>query len=221
MKRTEKDTIRAWARRWGISLSPAQVDQCLLYANELWEWNKKLNLTGLSSKKAVVEELLLDSLIACPFLPDQGDLLDVGSGAGFPAIPIKISKPKLTVRLIEANSKKVSFLREIIRITGMASVEVTRGRIEELGSLLLPKGYVVVTARALAPLGRTLGWCAPHLRSGGLLVTYQGQEFEKNLKKGDDPIKAHSLLLERVLPYTLPGKDSRRHVLFFRKRKEG
>ncbi|MCP4669261.1 MAG: 16S rRNA (guanine(527)-N(7))-methyltransferase RsmG, partial [Deltaproteobacteria bacterium] len=169
MKEDEKDILRTWSRDFGMALSPGQMDLFGLYLDALWEWNRKFNLTGLSSRKEIVQELLIDSLIPVPFLPQEGRFLDVGSGAGFPAIPLKICKPGLEALLIEASAKKVSFLKQVIRAAGLPGIEVVRGRIEKEGNHLIPERQAIITARALAPLPRTLAWCAPYAASQGMI----------------------------------------------------
>jgi len=177
-----------------------------------------MNLTGLTSRQKIIQDLLFDSLIPSTFLPETGRLLDVGSGAGFPGIPLKICKPSLTTHLMEANSKKVSFLKQVIRLTKLRRIDVIRGRIEKDGSRLHPEGYHIITARALAHLPQALKWCAPHLISGGMIINFQGSRFDNVLEESSDVIKKHCLILDKSIPYSLPGKDSQRHLLIFIKR---
>ncbi|MBW1705409.1 MAG: 16S rRNA (guanine(527)-N(7))-methyltransferase RsmG [Deltaproteobacteria bacterium] len=219
MQKEENNLLNSWARDFGITLSTSQINLINIYLNELWEWNKKVNLTGLTSRKKILKELLIDSLIPSPYLPEEGNFLDVGSGAGFPAIPLKISSPGLKTHLMEARSKRVNFLKQVIRITNLDDIEIIRGRIEKDGTLLRSEGYDIITARALADLPRTLTWCAPHLKTGGLILSFQASQLEKVLKEGSDVIHEHGLVLYKTVSYRLPGKDSIRHLLIFRKTK--
>jgi len=216
----EQQKLRSWAQDFGIKLSHYQISLFGIYLDELWEWNKKVNLTGLSSRQRIITELLLDSLIPSPFLPEEGRLLDLGSGAGFPGIPLKICKPQLKIHLMEANSKKVNFLKRVIRVTKLYEIEVMRGRIEKDGSILDPKGYNIITARALALLPQILVWCAPYLMPGGLIVNFQGSRFEKVLEESADIIKEYGLYLNKSIPYKLPEKDLQRHLLIFMKHRD-
>ena len=220
MDNNEQQKLHSWAQDYGIELSDYQIRLFGIYLDELWEWNKKVNLIGLSSRQRIITELLLDSLIPSPFLPEEGRLLDVGSGAGFPAIPIKICKPQLKIRLMEANSKKVNFLKQVIRVTKLYEIEVMRGRIEKDGSILSPKGYHIITARALAPLPQILAWCTPYLMPGGLIVNFQGSQLGKVLEENSDIIKKYGLLLYKSVSYKLPGKDTQRYLLIFMKHRD-
>lgn len=209
--------LRSWAHNFGVELSPIQIHILKIYLKELWEWNRHMNLTGLTTQEGIIKELLLDSLIPLPLLPDRGRLLDIGSGAGFPAIPLKICRPGIKAHLVESNSKKVSFLKQVIRITGLDEIDVIRGRVEDIRTLLCPEGYDIVAARALARLPQTIVWCAPHLMPGGILVTFQGRRFEDTLKESSNVLKKHGLYLYKSVSYVLPETDCHRNLLIFRK----
>jgi 16S rRNA (guanine527-N7)-methyltransferase len=142
-------------------------------------------------------------------------VLDLGSGAGFPGIPLKILKDGLTFQLLEANSKKASFLRQVIRVTRLSGIVVLRGRIEKDKHLLRPEGYEVITARAVANLRQTLMWCTPYLAPEGMIVNFQGSQFEKALRESSKIMQKEHLSLFKSIPYTLPGKNSQRHLLLF------
>ena len=174
-------------------------------------------MTGLKDRKRVVIELFLDSLLPSPFLPGQGKLLDVGSGAGFPGLPLKIHCPRRVAFLVEPNSKKVSFLKHVIRLTGLREVQTVKNRIEHL-----PKEvrYDVVTARALAEFSKTLDWCAPLVDEGGLLVLYMGARADEHLKENERSVEHHHLRVFKMLSYALPEKRSERHTVIFEKERE-
>jgi 16S rRNA (guanine527-N7)-methyltransferase len=215
LKNKETDILRSWTSNFGIKLSGQQVHLLNTFVSQLWEWNKRMNLTGLTSRERIIRELLLDSLIPSLFLPDEGSVLDLGSGAGFPGIPLKILKDALTFQLLEANSKKASFLRQVIRVTRLSGIVVLKGRIEKDKNLLRSEGYEVITARAVASLRQTLMWCAPHLAPEGMIVNFQGSRFENALRESSAIMQKEHLSLFKSIPYTLPGKNSQRHLLLF------
>ena len=214
----EVEKFRSLLNRFGIELSWDQTHKLGIFLDELGEWNKKFNLTGLASRQSIINELLIDSMMPAPFMPDDGNLLDIGSGAGFPGIPIKICKPRLQCQLMEPNSKKIGFLKQIIRLAELEKVDVIKGRIEEGGGLLHPEGYDVITSRGLAPLPQFLTWGAPHLTPGGLIVAFLGSQSEEALKKSADIIRKHNLFLFKSIPYSLPGKSSERNLLILKRR---
>jgi len=204
------------AKKYGIVLSEYQLGLFQTYLDELWEWNQRTNLTGLSNRKRIAFELLLDSLIPAPFLSQRGTLLDVGTGAGFPGIPLKIYNPDLVVHLLDANFKKGSFLKQAIRLLGVNDTAVITDRIEEASNSLLPEGYDIITARALARFGQAITWCAPKLAPGGLFVSYLGGRAKAELREYQEIIDEHNLVLHKRIPYILPGMDSERMAVIFR-----
>lgn len=217
-KKREIEKFRSLLNRFGLKLSWDQRHKLGIFLDELEEWNKKTNLTGLSSRQSIINELLIDSIMPTSFMPDEGNLLDIGSGAGFPAIPIKICKPSLKFQLMEPNSKKISFLKQIIRLAKLEKIEVIEGRIEKDKGLLHPEGYDVIISRGLAPLPQFLTWGAPHLAPGGLIVAFLGNRIEEALKKGGDIIREHHLFPFKSISYSVPGKSSERNLLILKRR---
>lgn len=213
-RREEIHSLFQSAAHFGINLTDQQLDLFRIYLGELWSWNRKFNLTGLEDRGRMVIELFLDSLIPSPFLPGEGDLLDVGSGAGFPGLPLKIHCPLRNTFLLEPNSKKVSFLRHVIRLIRLEEIHTIKGRVEHL-----PKEarYDMVTARALAEFGKTLESCAPLVKDGGLLVLYLGARAEENLRESERSVADQDLRVCKKISYTLPGKRSERHTVIFQK----
>jgi len=218
----DKDAFQALKEKapiYGLKISNPQLNLFRIYLDELWDWNLRMNLTGLSSRKEMVVELFLDSLIPVPFIPTKGKMLDVGSGAGFPAIPLKIYIPNLKMTLIEANSKKVSFLRHIIRLLNLNEIEVINKRIEQDKGLLNDKEFPLITARALAGLGQMLSWCAPYLGQGGLLVSFLGPHAREDLMENREVMEKQGIVLHEMIPYVLPAKKTKRNTVIFKRLK--
>ncbi len=183
---------------------------------ELLDWNQGMNLIGLSDRDRIINELLLDSLIPLTFIPEVGKLLDVGSGAGFPGLIIKICRPRLKTVLLEANHKKTSFLKQVIRLLQLNDIEVINGRIE--GNVKLhPDGYNFITARALAPLELIIGWLSPFLSGDGIMIGFLGDKAEISLKKSRYAMQDKSLMVDRLIPYSLPGVRSGRTLAVLKK----
>lgn len=215
MDEDEFEVLTEKAPLYGVKISPHQLDLFRAYVDELWEWNLQMNLTGLSSRSKIVIELLFDSLIPAPHIPTKEKMLDVGSGAGFPAIPLKILIPSLKMTLIEANSKKVSFLKHINRQMNLSDIEVIRGRIEQ--GRLEDRAFSLITARAIAGLGQTLSWCGPHLCEGGLMIGFLGPHAERDLTESLKVMEVQGLVLHKKITYILPTKKTERNAVIFRK----
>lgn len=212
------ELLRGIALDFGVRLSPKQLDHLGIYLDELIQWNRRINLTGLSQRKRIVIELFLDSLIPVPFLSDKGRMLDVGSGAGFPGMVIKIYYPGLKTHLMEPNLKKTSFLKQIIRLLNLRDISVINGRIEMDSDGIHPDGYHIITCRALAGLYRVIAWCSPFLSRDGLIVGFLGERAEDELKKARKAMEDYSLTLEKLAPYSLPGRSTKRSMVILKKR---
>ena len=154
--------LEAGCRQLGIPLSPQQLDQFKRYYHELLLWNQKFNLTSITDHDGVQTKHFLDSLAALPVLAEELEeslpptrryhLVDVGSGAGFPGVPLKIAAPRLKLTLMDGTGKKVRFLESLVQTLGLDTTRVVQGRAEELGRATAHRGqYDLVTARAVAP----------------------------------------------------------------------
>lgn len=203
---------------YGIRLSPVQAEHFRLYLSELMDWNRKMNLTGLSNPKRIVTDLFFDSLIPFPFLPNQGKMLDVGSGAGIPGLPIKIIRPNLDTYLLEPNRKKNSFLKHIIRLLKIEKIIVVMGRIESDVDPLLRGDYDLITVRALTHLETAVKWCAPFLKPDGLAVFFLGADIEQPIHQAYNEIKKNNLSMNNQIAYQIPESKTKRHIVIFKKR---
>jgi len=205
------------AQEYGIILSHQHLDLIDVYLKELMEWNSRMNLTGIRNPERMLVELCLDSLIAVPHVPSSGRVLDVGSGAGFPAVIIKLLVPDLRLTLVEANSKKVSFLKQVIRLLKLDGIEVINGRIELIKDKLYPSGFDLISSRAMADLSRIINWCAGLLADGGRLVYFSGSRVDEVLEKSKCLISDHNLAVDKLVPYHLPGIKEGRSIVILKK----
>lgn len=209
--------IKLWPCNPGIAPSSAQTNLLNLYLDELVKWNSKINLTGLRSRQRIVHELLLDSLLPLPYLPAQGKCLDVGSGAGFPSIPLRICSSGPVFHLVEPILKKTNFLKQVIRLIGLKEIEVFRGRVEDLDEDLAGKGYDAVLSRGLSLGPQIFACCAARLLKEGLLFTFQGYSGQTNFENIAEEADKHGLSLWQSIPYTVPDVPLQRRLVIFRK----
>ena len=150
--KNEKKILYDNSAQFGINPSEGQIDALCLFIDLLIEWNSKINLVGTNDRIRIINELLLDSMIPIPYLPEKGNMVDMGSGAGFPAMIIKILKPDLEVQLVESNGKKVSFLKYAIHSLRLRGITAINKRIEMLVKDLKLWGCDIVTSRAMTSL---------------------------------------------------------------------
>jgi 16S rRNA (guanine527-N7)-methyltransferase len=213
---TPRELLTSGAKELGVPLSVEQADKVFIYLQELKKWNRKINLTAISDDRDAVIKHVLDSLSYIKgFHPsEETRLLDMGSGAGFPAIPIKIAFPAVSITLVESIKKKASFLRHIIRTLKLTGTEVRDMRTEELPDSDTAV-YNVVTARAFAEIARALAAASLLLTPEGIVVLSRGAGETASEKDTDRA----GFILEKRMELTLPHSDYSRAIWVFRKKK--
>ncbi|MBC7328876.1 16S rRNA (guanine(527)-N(7))-methyltransferase RsmG [bacterium] len=192
-----------------------------IYLRELQIWNKKFNLTAYESEREIVIYHFIDSLLPLPFFPiKEGNLIDIGSGAGLPGIPLKIFNPSFSLHLLEANKKRILFLKHIREKLKM-DFEILEGRAEDLGrNPQYRERFSLAVARAVAPLPVLLEYSLPFLKVGGFFIAYKGPKLEEELKESR---RALSILGGKVLDVKgtiLPFVEEKRMFLFVFKERE-
>jgi len=211
---TPRELLHTGAKELGISLTIEQVNSVFIFLTELKKWNQKINLTAIRDEQDIIIKHVLDSLSYINgFTPAPGlRLLDMGSGAGFPALPIKIAHPELSITMVESTKKKASFLRHVIRTLKLTEIEVLDTRTEELpGSLL--SAFDIVTARAFADMKSAITAGTPFLKSSGHMVLSKGPEETINEKE----LVRAGVSLESRTNLTLPYSDYKRTIWVFKK----
>ena len=171
-----EESLAAGAAALGLLLTPDHLAAFQAYREEIARWSRRINITGLREPQAIVRAGFLDSLACLPLIPPEvRRVLDVGSGAGFPALPIKLVRPDLDLTLVEASRKRASFLRHMVRCLGLGAVRVIQARVEALA--MDPReasAYDLALARAVAAIPAQGELVRPFLRPGGLFLAQVG-----------------------------------------------
>ncbi|MEK7773069.1 MAG: 16S rRNA (guanine(527)-N(7))-methyltransferase RsmG [Deltaproteobacteria bacterium] len=175
--------LKNGATELGVSLDDGAIAAFLVYLAELKAWNKKINLTSIDSDRGVVIRHFIDSLIPYRYIKGTERLLDIGAGAGFPGIPLKIADPSIEVTLIDSVGKKVHFIRHIIRKLGLKGIEAISGRVED-SSLTGKYGtrFDCVISRAFTGLKRFLELSLPYVSTGGSIVAIKGPAYKDEME---------------------------------------
>ena len=179
----------------GLNLDENALKKFELYYNALITFNQKFNITAITEKTEVYNKHFADSLLGTKFI-EGGNLIDVGSGGGFPGIPLKILNPNLKVTLLDATEKKCSFLREVVKILNLKDVTVICGRAEELGKLSLREKFDYATARAVGRLNGLLEYTLPLVKLNGSFICYKGIA-EEEVKEAENAIKKLGGIIEK------------------------
>jgi 16S rRNA (guanine527-N7)-methyltransferase len=218
MENSNKDLLVEGAKTFGVYLDGKAIQAFETYLKELLKWSRKINLTAIRSGNGIVLKHFLDSLSVSPYVPERSVILDIGSGAGFPGIPLKIIQPTLQVTLIDSVRKKVDFQRHIIRVLGLKGTESIHGRVQDKEILRNFGGrFDIILSRAFSDLQTLLTLSLPLLRQKGKVVAMKGgvDDEEMRLLAGTTGTPYR---LQRTIPLILPFSSSRRTILLFEKR---
>lgn len=199
------------AQAWGLTLNQQQLDQFAHYAQELQRWNERLNLTAITDARGIYVRHFLDSLsCARSWGQTPNTLIDIGTGAGFPGLPLKILQPDLQLTLVESIAKKATFLRAIADELGLNDVKVQVARAETIGREPSQRErYDVVTARAVAELRVLAEYCLPLCRVGGVFLAPKGGQSQTEIADAQQAITTLGGAMAEVVPVELPEVEPR------------
>lgn len=205
-----------------IELTAHQWEQFERYRQELLDWNTRVNLTAITDPGEVLLKHFLDSLsLLLAYDRSQTRLLDIGAGAGFPGLPLKIVRPQWEVMLLEATGKKVTFLEHIIETLQLKDVVAVHGRAEELAHKPEYRAsFAVVTARAVASLPILLEYAAPFCRVGGQIILPKKGDLFDELAQGEHAAWQVGAVLKDDVAVTLPGLEDGRRLLVWEQVRE-
>lgn len=208
-------------KQHGITLSDKQIQQFDQYYTLLVEWNERMNLTAITDRESVYLKHFYDSLMPLWTVPShilEGELCDVGAGAGFPSIPMKIVRPELKVTIVDSLQKRLTFIAELANTLELTDVLCVHGRAEEVGqSPLYREQFDVVTARAVAALNVLSEYCLPLAKVGGNFIALKGQKADDELLSADKAIRLLGGTVEQSWTEALPHEESERTIIWIHK----
>lgn len=207
------------AKAAGFPLYENQLIQFENYAKLLLSWNEKMNLTAITKPEEIVTKHFVDSLYGLPYLSAGDRLIDVGTGAGFPGIPLKIARPDLSLTLLDSLNKRLTFLNEVISALKLDDAKTVHARAEEGAAKKSPlrESFDCATARAVASLGVLAEYCLPYVKVGGVFLAYKGGDVGEELASSKNAICTLGGEIAEVQKHTIPSTDITHSVVVIKK----
>lgn len=207
----------------GITLTEKQIEQFLIYYEMLVEWNEFMNLTAIIEYDEVMKKHFIDSisLIKAYDVTKSASVIDVGTGAGFPGLALKIAYPNLQVTLLDSLNKRIQFLNEVITKLGLEGVETIHGRAEDFAKPgKLREKYDLCVSRAVANLSTLSEYCLPFVKVGGHFISYKSEKITEEMSAAGNAIKLLGGKVVNQVEFQLPDSDIYRNLFVIEKIKE-
>lgn len=199
-----------------IIIEEEQIQKFYNYMNLLIEWNKKINLTAITEPKEIILKHFVDCITILKYIPDNVKIVDVGTGAGFPGIPLNImnNMPKYT--LVDSLNKRIKFLDEIINVLKLENINTVHSRIEDFAKNN-KEVYDVATSRAVAPLNILLEYLLPLVKVGGMCICMKGSNIQEETQNAKKALEILGGKIEKIEEITLPNSDIIRNIIIVKK----
>lgn len=215
-----KDTMKFYLKELNINLSENQLEQFYDYMNILTEWNKVMNLTAITEPKEIIIKHFVDSLTVLNKIDKKATIIDVGTGAGLPGIPIKIACPSVKVVLLDSLNKRINFLNEVISKLELKDIKTFHGRAEDYGKDKNHREkYDIAIARAVAPLNVLIEYLMPFVKLNGKCICMKGIKVEEeieNSKRGIQILGGDKIITD---DFSIPNTDIERSIIIIEKNK--
>ena len=207
-------------RELGVSISVEKLEKLLAFKDIMLEWNNRMNLTAITEDKEVFIKHFLDSAtcLSTGYIKEGMNIIDVGSGAGFPGIPVKILKDGLRMTLLDSLNKRIIYLSEAVKILELENTSTVHARAEEAGNSKAHREcYDIVMSRAVAPMNILCEYCLPFVMVGGHFLCQKGPDIRDEMEGAEMAIKTLGGAVKEVKEYELPFSDIKRNIIIIEK----
>lgn len=209
--------IREYLESIGTICTDEMLRQFEVYYREMVEWNTRFNLTAITSLDDVILKHFIDSVTAIKYIGHGASIIDIGSGAGFPAIPIKIVRPDVNVTMLDSLNKRINFLTHMIDLLGLSNTTAIHARAEDLAKSWHRESYDIVVARAVAGLDTLLEYCIPYIKVGGKFIAYKSIDSEAEILQATNALHKLKGRIIKVDEFRLPDSDISRTLIVIEK----
>ena len=217
-KQEFKAKLKEEAMQFGIELLEKEQDNFYNYMKLLLDWNEKINLTAITEPKEVITKHFVDSLSITQYINEIDRILDIGTGAGFPGIPLKIVLEKNEITLLDSLNKRINFLNEVIEKLELKNIQAIHGRAEEFNKIDGNReSYDIVVSRAVAKLNVLLEYMLPFVKLNGRCICMKSADIDEELKEAKNAIKILGGEIEKIDEITLKNTDIKRKIIVIKK----
>ena len=205
----------------GVRFLVEQAEQFFDYMNLLIEWNEKMNLTAITDPEEIILKHFIDSITILKDIEDGSKVVDVGTGAGFPGIPLSIMNPTLKITLVDSLNKRLIFLQEVVNKLGLKNIEIVHARAEEFGqNKKYRETFDIATSRAVANLSTLSEYLIPLVKVGGKVISMKAAEAQEEINEAKKAIEVLGGEIEKIDEFNLPQRDRGRTVVIIKKEKQ-
>lgn len=213
-----KEYLKQSLEKCDISITDQQVDKLFSFKNKLIEWNEKINLTTIIEEKEIIQKHFVDSLIPQKYIPKNSYLLDLGTGAGFPGIPLKILRDDIKPVLMDSVNKKVNYLNETIEKLNLENIQAVHYRAEDAAQINdYREKFDIVITRALSNMRTLSEYMLPFVKIGGIAICMKGPNIQEELEDSKKAIKLLGGEIQEVINYTIPDTDLNYNLVIIKK----
>ncbi|TAH64157.1 MAG: 16S rRNA (guanine(527)-N(7))-methyltransferase RsmG [Gottschalkiaceae bacterium] len=215
-----KEVIYQGLKELGIEVSMPVIDKLLIFKDIMLEWNEKINLTSITDERDIYVKHFLDSAtcLSTGYIKSGMRVIDVGTGAGFPGIPVKIIKNDIKITFLDSLNKRINYLKEVVQKLELDDTVLIHGRAEETGNNKSHReSYDVVLSRAVASMNILCEYCLPFVKVGGVFLCQKGPNVEEELKEAEKAINVLGGKLIEIRKYKLPFSDIIHNVIIIEK----
>ena len=204
-----------------IKINDEQIKSFEKYMNLLLEWNEKINLTAITQPEEIKLKHFVDSLTVLKYINDDDKVIDIGTGAGFPGIPLKIMNKNTKITLLDSLNKRINFLNIVIEKLDLSNIQAIHGRAEEIArNKLYREKYDVAVSRAVANLSTLTEYMLPFVKIGGKCICMKGANVNEELERAQNAIKELGGEIEKIDNFFLSDNDNERNIIIIKKVKE-
>lgn len=217
------DQFRKDLNQLGVILEENQIKQFLTYYEMLVEWNQVMNLTAITEYEEVLKKHFVDSLSLIKAFPvhKEAKVIDVGTGAGFPGLALKIAYPSLQITLLDSLNKRIQFLNEVIHALQLKGIDTIHGRAEDYAKPgKLREKYDLCVSRAVANLSTLSEYCLPFVKENGLFIPYKSEKITEEMVKAEKAITILGGKITKQIEFMLPDSDIYRNLIIIKKEKK-